>query len=177
MSEVKIIVDGMTLSYEGLFDAAELYKMIDQFFWEKGYDKREIQNMEKVEQTGKYIELELQPYKKLSDYAKVIIRIYIRMFDVKEVEVEKDGQQIRLNQGRLNLIFDGFLETDYEGRWESKPMYVFMRTVFDKFIYKTYTAKYESILTEEIHHLHSQIKSFLNLYRYTAPIEEKGWNA
>ncbi len=168
MSEVRIIVDGLSLNYEGLFNVKDFYMMIDRFFWEKGYDKREINNLEKVEPEGKYIELELQPYKKLSDYAKIIIRIFIRMFDIKEVEIEVDGKKVKVNQGRLEILLDGFLETDYEGRWESKPSFVFIRTVFDKFIFKTYVGKHEGLLESEVNQLKTQMKSFLNLYRYRA---------
>ncbi len=176
MSEVKLVIDGKTLEYEGLFDAQEMYKLIDHFFWQRGFDKREIHNLEKVRESGKYVELELQPYKKISDYAKIIVRMFIRMFDVKEVEVELDGQKVRLNQGRILIIFDGFLETDYENRWENKPIYIFIRTVFDKFIYKSYTDKFEGMLEDEVGQLVTQLKSFLNLYRHKVPQDEKFWN-
>ena len=166
MVEVKVVVDNLQLSYDGLLNINELYMLIDKFFKDHMYDKRETQNMEKIEPKGKYIEIELQPYRKMTDYVKFIIRIRINMFDVKEVEIEKDGQKIRMNNARVNMVFDGFLETDYEGRWEGKPTYVFIRTVFDKFIYKIYTERFEKQLSEDVHNLHAQIKSFLNLYRY-----------
>ena len=166
MVETKIVVDGLTLSYEGLFSATEFYMMIDRFFRDHMYDKRETQNLEKVEPQGKYIELELQPYRKMSDYIRFVIRMRLRMFNVTEVEIEKDGHKVKLNKGRVNMVFDGFLETDYEGRWEGKPSYVFIRTVFDKFIYKMYTQKFEAQLTEDVNTLYNQLKAFLNLYRY-----------
>jgi hypothetical protein len=166
MTETTIVVDGKTLSYEGLFSVKELYKMVDYFFKEKGYDKREIQNLEKVEKDHKYIEMELQPYKKITDYVKLLIRIRLRMFNIKEVEVEKDGKKLKLNKGKMAATFDGFILTDYEQRWEGKPMYQFVRTVFDKFIYKRYTSKFEDQVEGTVGDLYTQMKSFLNLYRY-----------
>lgn len=166
MVETKIVVDGLSLSYEGLFSATELYMMIDCFFRDHMYDKRETQNMEKVGPHGKYIELELQPYRKMSDYVRFVVRIRLKMFNVTEVEIEKDGHKVKLNKGKIDIVFDGFLETDYEGRWESKPSYVFIRTVFDKFIYKIYTEKFEGQLTEDVNTIYNQLKAFLNLYRY-----------
>ena len=166
MVETQIIVDGETIAYEGLFDAHELFMLIDSFFHEKHWDKREIQSLEKVEPQGKIVELELQPYKKITDYVRYVIRIFIRMRNITEVEIEKDGHKIRLNKGLVNITFDGFLETDYEGRWEAKPMYIFIRTIFDKFIYKVYTGRFEAELVDTVNMLKSQIKSYLNLARY-----------
>ena len=166
MVETQIIVDGLNLEYDGLFSARELYMLIDKFFKDHMYDKREVSNMEKVEAHGKFIEIEFQPYRKMSDYVKFIIRIKLSMRDVKEVEIEKDGHKLKVNKGKVRFIFDGFLETDYEGRWEGKPMYVFVRTVFNKFVYKVYTARFEEMLTQDVDTLYNEIKAFLNLYRY-----------
>lgn len=166
MSEQKIVVDHMKLNYKGLFDVRELYKVLDNFFKEKGYDKRELRNIEHVKPEGKYIELELLPFKKVSDYAKFVIRVEAIMNNIKEVDIEKDSHQMKLNQGEVTVIFDGIMETDYEHRWDTRPEYVFIRTIFDKFVYRIYTRQWESQLVRDVEHLHSIVKSFLNLYRY-----------
>jgi hypothetical protein len=140
--------------------------MIDEWFRWKGYDKRENKNIEIVKPEGKFIEIELEPWKKVTDYAKNVLKIRIQMFDVKEVEVEKDKTKLKLNQGRVQFVFDAFLETDYEARWEGKPIFYFIRTVFDKYFYKPFTAGFERGVKEDLVHLQSQIKSFLNLYKF-----------
>jgi len=166
MAEREKIIDELRLSYEGLFDVNELYLAIDKWFRDKGYDKRELKNIEYVKPEGKFIELRIMPWKKITDYAKIEIKIRMQMSDIKEVEVEKDNHKIKLNQGKIQMIFDGFLTTDYENKWEGKPTYVFLRTLFDKFIYKGYTAKFQSQVAEDVNHIHTTIKSFLNLYRF-----------
>ncbi|TAL56429.1 MAG: hypothetical protein EPN86_02610 [Nanoarchaeota archaeon] len=166
MVEQRIIVDHLRLSYEGLFNVTELYQSIDTFFREKGYDKHEKRNIEMNRPEGKYIEVELMPWKKITDYARHIIRIEMKMFNVKEVDVERNGRKVRMNSGRINIILDGYLQTDWENKWETKPMYFFIRTMFDKMLYKSYTNLYEGLLVENVNQLHVMIKSFLNLYRY-----------
>jgi hypothetical protein len=166
MPEREVVVDKLRLTYEGLFSVGELYKMIDEWFRWKGYDKRENKNIEVVKPEGKFIEIELEPWKKVTDYAKNVIKIRIQMNDIKEVEVEKDNTKLKLNQGRVHFVFDGFLETDYEARWEGKPIFYFIRTVFDKYFYKPFTAGFERGVKEDVMHLHGQIKAFLNLYRF-----------
>ena len=67
MVERDIVVDRMKIEYEGLFSARELYKLIDNWFFEKGYDKREKKSSESIKPAGKYIEMELEPWKKVTD--------------------------------------------------------------------------------------------------------------
>jgi hypothetical protein len=166
MPEREVIVDKMRLTYEGLFSVRELYKMIDEWFRWKGYDKRENKNIEVVKPDGKYIEIELEPWKKVTDYAKNVIKIRIQMNNIKDVEVEKDHTKLKLNQGKIQLVFDAFLETDYEARWEGQPVFYFIRTVFDKYFYKPFTAGFQKGVKEDVLHLHDQVKAFLNLYRF-----------
>lgn len=166
MAERDYIVDKLSLTYEGLFSVKDLYKMIDEWFRWKGYDKREKKNIEIINPEGKYIELVLEPWKKVTDYAKNVIGIRIQMFDIKEVEVEKDNTKIKLNQGKVHFVFDGILETDYEARWEGKPIFYFLRTVFDKYFYKPFTQGFQAGVAADVKDLHGQIKAFLNLYRF-----------
>jgi len=173
MSEREVVVDKMRLTYEGLFDVTELYKLIDRFLKEKGYDKRERKNIERVTPEGKFIEIEIEPWKKITDYAMNIIKLRMIMTDVKEVEIEKDNVKMKLNQGKIQMVFDGYIETDYENRWESKPLFFFLRTLFDKYFFKPYTSGFQKNVIDDINHLHLEIKSFLNLYRYVTP----GWTA
>lgn len=166
MVEKKIVVENVQLNYKGLFSVKDLYRVIDSFFKEKDWDKRETRNNEFVSPEGKYLELWLEPFRKVSDYAKLIIRIQIIIKDLKEVLVEKEGQKKKMNKGDVKFIIDGFLETDYENRWEGKPEYIFIRTLFDKFVYRRHTQEFEAQLVEEVEELKATLKSFLNLYRF-----------
>ena len=100
MVERETVIDKLRLTYEGLFVATDLYQMIDNWFRQKAYDKRENKNIEKVTPDGKYIEIELEPWKKITDYARIVIKIRLIMNDVKEIEMEKDGLKVRMNQGK-----------------------------------------------------------------------------
>ncbi len=166
LAERTVVIDKLRLTYEGLFSVLELYNLINNWLEQKNYDKREIKNVEVIKPEGKYIELELLPWKKYTDYVKSEIRFRILMSEVKEVEVEKDGVKVKLNQGRIQFVFDGYLTTDYENRWENKPTFFFIRTVWDKFVYKPFTVGYQNMVRSDVKDIHTQIKSSLNLYRY-----------
>ena len=173
MAERRLVVDHMKLSYEGLFNVHELYMLINRWLREKGFDKREVMNQEHVRPEGKYIELELQPWKKITDYARHIIKLNIKMLKVKDVVIEQEGKRHKLQKGIINMTFDGYLDTDYEDRWEQKPFYFFLRTLFDKFVYRTYSAEFEELLVENVTQLHQAIKSFLNLYQHSFGVQRR----
>lgn len=166
MVERRIVVEPMTVEYSGLFNVSELYKMIANWITEKSYLKHDMRNFEQVLETGKHIEYVAEPYKKITDYAKYVINITLTMENVKEVVVEKSGSKVRLNQGDVKVELSGFLELDYEHRWEKKPLFYFLRAIFDQFIFKVNTEKFEQGLAEEVNHLHTTTKAFLNLYRH-----------
>lgn len=167
MAERRIIVDNLKISYSGYFKATELYQLIDNWLREKGYDKREIRNQEHVTREGKYVELEIEPWKKITDYANTKIRVEMKLLNLTDVIVQKNSRKEKLNKGRVHIRFDAYLETDYEHRWESRPVYLFIRTIFDKFIYASYTHQFEGELAENVHELHDVVKGFLNLYKVT----------
>ncbi len=156
----------MTLSYEGLFDLHELYSLVNQWLKDKGFDLREQRNQEQVRPNGKFIEVEMLPWKRITDYARHVIRLNIKVLNMKDAVVEEDGKRMKLNKGTIRMVMDGYLDTDYEDRWESKPFYFFIRTLFDKFVYRTYSTQYEELLVENCLQLHSTMKAFLNLYQY-----------
>ncbi len=166
MSERRLVIDHMTLSYDGLFDLHELYSLINQWLKDKGFDLREQRNQEQVRPNGKFIEVEMLPWKRITDYARHVIRLNIKVLNMKDAVVEEDNKRVKLNKGTIRMVMDGYLDTDYEDRWESKPFYFFIRTLFDKFVYRTYSTQYEELLVENCLQLHSTMKAFLNLYQY-----------
>jgi len=166
MAERRIIIDNLVLQYEGLFNIKDMYLIIDKWLRQKAYDKFEKKNYQHELKDGTYVEIELEPWRKISDYAKIVQNIYIHCFNVKKVVVKKDGQDVQMNQGKVNIRFIGYLVTDYEGKWESKPVFYFLRAVMDKWVYRVSADKYEAFVAEDVKHLYQNIRAFLNLYRY-----------
>ncbi len=166
MSEKRLVIDQLGLNYSGVFSVSALYKKFIDWFHERGYEMFEKKNTEEITPTGRNIELELRPYKRVTSYAKNEIRIKVFITNVKEVVIDKDGTKNRLNQGDIEILFDGYVETDYENRWENKPYFYFFRALIDKYVWRIYTDKFETMIVTDVHHLHTKIKAFLNLYRY-----------
>ena len=167
MPERRQVVRGEKLKYSGFFSAKELWRLIDKWFAENGFaDRVELFHDEKVAKDHKDIQVKYQPYKKVSDYVKIEQRLIISIFNLVKKTITKDGHKINLDQADLTIQFDGYINTDYEGRWENRPEFFFLRTIMDKFIFKTYTGKYEAMIKTQIRELKNEIESYLNMHKY-----------
>jgi len=166
MTEKNIVVSGLTVGYEGLFNVLELYKILDDWQKKNNYDKTERESMEYVKPEGKYIELRIEPARKESDYVRFVISVHIVMENLKEAVVDTDGEKKKMHEGKVTMVFDAWLETDYEEAWSTRPNLYFLRLLIDKYIYKIYSDKFSGQLRGEVNELATQVKSFLNLYKY-----------
>lgn len=166
MAERRLIVDKERVTYEGLFSIKEVHDIIVSWIKEKGYWPVEKKHTEGVKGEGKHIDIEMWPYKKVTDYAKHIIVIRLMATDVKDVVVEIEGKKKKLNQGKLQIVFDAYLETDYESAWETKAIFYVVRTIFEKYVYTPFLSGFERNLKNDVNHLKSQIKGYLNLFQY-----------
>src|SRR3989344_777221 len=105
MVEREPIIENYRIQYEGLFSVGDLYSLIDEYFEEKGYDKREKKNIERVSKEGKFIEVEMEPWKKITDYAESVLKVRMQLTNITETIIEKDGVKVKMNQGKANILF------------------------------------------------------------------------
>lgn len=166
MVERKLLIDEESMDYEGLFNLIELYSIIDEFLKLKGYDKFEPLNEESVYPSGKDVHIIIRPMKWHTDYIRKVLKIEMQMHNIKEVETEVDKVKVKLNQGKIKILYSGYLETDWEGRWEQKPIYYLFRTLFDKYIYRKHTNDFEGEIISDLNELRDKMGAYLNLYRF-----------
>lgn len=166
MVEREPIVEKEKITFEGLFSLKDVIKLIEDWQSSKRYVPFERKAVESVRSHGKFIEYWFQPYRKPSDYVKYVIWIRLLGSDLKEKEVERDGHKLVLVEGKIQIIIDAFLETDWEKRWENKPLFYFLRSVWDKFIYAPFLSGSRQGVKDDAMHLKAQLKSYLNMQRF-----------
>jgi len=167
MAEQEIVVDKDRITYEGIFSVAELYRLIDEWLLDKDYTKRHPKHVESAKPEGKFVDVTLRPYKNLSDYANSDLTIQLQFSNIKDVTIEtSEGTKQKLNQGKVLVTISANLETDYEEKWESKPIFLFIRTIYDKYIYKPITGGFQKQIREDVEQLKDNISGYLNLHKY-----------
>ena len=167
MSEKRLVINHLKLSYEGIFDFAELLKVIGRSVEERGYKKHEKRFEEFVGPEGKNIFVELRPAKTKTEYYSLMIKIRMDLKNVKEITREVDGMPTHFQQGDIDMTFDAWTTTEYDQRWGMKPWFYFVKAVINKFVYKF--PMEESFIGEvatDTRYVRDQVKAHLSLYKY-----------
>ena len=154
------------IGYVGLFKYRDLFRTIDFWLRDKFFDKKEKGNAEYRYPDGtKQMTVLLEPWKKVTDYYKVSLRIEVLAKDMKEVDVEVNGKTQRLNQGSVTVILTGFLVLDYDNRMEKNAFLLFLRDLFHRYVYSYITKKYTEMVVDDLTDLENTIRSYLNTFQ------------
>lgn len=166
MAERDVIIDKSRTEYEGLFDLREFMNQIKALGNDKGYFTIEKRHVESITPEGKFIEFDIVLTKKFTDYARSDIVFWIQAANVKEKIVTVKKHKQRLLHGRLIVLVDGVLVTDYEKRWEVKPVFYVIRSIFERYVYSSLISKLKTQVTEDTNFMIDNLKSYLNLEKY-----------
>ena len=155
---MKKIVDRKKLNFEGVLNYPGLYKIIDEFFYEKGYERHEKKNKEFTVPQGREVDLELIFWKKFTDYYESRIKIRLKIFNLETI---KTGVQ----KGKLMMIVDGFMKTDYElvPKFEKNTGFFLLGRLYERFTFNKETKKFEKWIIEDVDHLFEVLEGYLNI--------------
>jgi hypothetical protein len=170
MGHVKFVVDRERIDFTGPFDGNDLLRMIQNFTFERGFDYVQDKDFEHNTKEGKQIEWQAAPYKKITDYVRYIIKIIIIGEDIKKIDIQKDGKKTKIEHGKLIVYLDGIIQYDYDDKWDERPLFQFIRTLYDKFIFKAYSERFEQRLAHDVNHLHDNLEKFFNMNKNYAVV-------
>lgn len=173
MGHVKIVVDHEKIDYSGPLNVNDLLRMIENFIWEKGFDKRQDKDFEQNTHHGKFIEWQISPWKIITDYVRYIIKVRVLGYDIVKTDFVFHDKKTKVDNGRIIIVIDGFIEYDVDSKWQDKPILHFLRVMYDHFIFKAYTERFEHMLVHDVNHLHDHIEKFFNLYRHYTVISKQ----
>jgi len=152
------------VKHKGIFDFAELYRILHEWLIDQGYDLNEKKYKEVVGARGtRELEIEWEALRKVSDYFRYLLEVKWHPIEMTDVEVEIEGVKKKMNKGQFEIEVKSTLIKDYEDRWASKPIIKFLRGLYDRYIIKDKIEQYETRLIGEMDEFVGQAKSFLAL--------------
>src|SRR3989344_4701847 len=164
MVEKKQVLYDLRTTYNGPFVVEDFYAEIDNWIREKGFEKEPKKKMEQVTKDGKKIELVIEAHRSLDDLHHSVVVLRALLDNVKEITIKKDGKKIRINNGDVFINIDGFIQAHVLGSfYQNKPIYYFMRSLIDKFVYNFWSFKHDGIVSGDCHDLFKRIRSFFQL--------------
>ena len=167
MVEKKQVLYDLRTTYNGPFVVEDFYAEVEKWIKEKGFEKEPKKKMEHVTKSGKNIEWVIEAHRHLDDLHHSVVVLRALMDNVKEAVIKKDNKKIRINNGDVFISIDGFIQSHIHGSfYQVKPIYYFVRTVIDKFIYQFWTFKWDGVVASDGHDLFKRIRAFFNVQKY-----------
>lgn len=166
MAELTTVARSVKISYEGLFDFADLMRTVKSFFNAHGFGWFESHHNEIVKESGKDIFIQADNRHEISDYARSRIMVHITVKNLTDVEIEKDGRKMIVNKGRVTFEFEAYVMTDYMGRFESKAWMYFYRAMMEKFLGVREMHRFRSLVRDDLDLLLKEIHGYLNTKTY-----------
>lgn len=164
MAEIQTIVPKTKIAFEGIFSIKELRDLVMDWIFAKAYVPIESKAQQVVKKDAKFFEYKLAPYKKLSDYAKCVVKIVISASNCKDVVVTVAGKKRKMQEGKVLVMVEGLLETDYEAKWEVPWLYA-IRVIAEKYIIAPFISHHSSYVASETGQVISQIRGYFNLQK------------
>ena len=147
----------------GYWQYTEIYDMLFNWLKDNDYKLKEELYNEKLQSNGKELIIKWAADRKVTDYFKYLIKLDWHILGMKDAEVEIDGKKISTNKGEIGIDFAATIVKDYEKRWEDKPLWKFLRSVYEKYIIRKTIDEYEDDLEDEVKELISDFKAFLRI--------------
>lgn len=166
MSEVEFVSKKIKIGFEGVFSLKDLYRTIDKYFFRFACDKKEVQSTEATKKDGKTIHIKTEYDRKFNDYVREYHEIKINCKGVKPVDIKKGNKKMRLNKGYVEVVLDSYVKSDYETRWEGKPLYYLFRIIWHKYVWPSMLSEFKGQTKHTDVQFIAEVKAFLNLGKY-----------
>ena len=82
---------------------------------------------------------------------------------MKDAEVEIEGKKVKTNKGEVEIVFKANIIKDYEKRWEDKPLWKFLRGIYEKYIIRETIDEFEDDLEDDVKDMIKDLKAFLRI--------------
>ncbi len=161
MSNIDYIVSKLKLTHKGKFDLSEFYKTLNKWFDVNGYSLLEKDYKDVLKPGTKDFSIRWESMKEVDDYTKFNINLTLTGSDIEKLDSKKG----KIQSGEIKIVFESYLETDYEEKWE-RPVAKFIRGIYDKFIHTSSSSKYEKGLKEQTYDIFNKAKSFLGQEKF-----------
>jgi len=148
------------VKYVGIVDFDALYKMMTQWFIERDYDFYEGMYKDKPPE----LELDWVAKRKVNDFYQYKFEIYFHLWDIREVDVIKDGVKKKMIETRMMIQFSPILRIDWQDRWTGNW---FIKTMFkfytENVIKREIELKYADTLWYHFYNLQGKVKDCLGM--------------
>ncbi len=166
MVEKKLVVDGLRFTYSGSFGIMEFFNELNNWVDENGFEIEIKKKMQHVYEDHKMMDYIFELWKPASSFARHTVRVRAMFKDVEDFQIQRGEFLRNLQKGHVLVIIDGFVELDVHRRWQQKPLYVFTRTLFEKYVWKWQLGRYDGPLANYSYGIYNRLHGYFKKYKY-----------
>jgi len=132
------------IKHRGFFDYSKLLQAIRQWYVDEEFDSFNIGGYKQKfpTPTGTEHEVELGGTKKLSDYVKMEVEIFMRVYNMRDIEIIQDGKKMKLQDGQVQIEVRPGYDLDWQKRFSGAGRFKNFVKALDEF-YRRYIIKYK----------------------------------
>lgn len=154
----------LRIRYTGLFDYDGLYILIAEWMKARRYWFTEGSYKHKVASAlGAEQEIEFNGTRRVTNYATHTIDVMMHLWDMTEVEVERNGVKKKLMNARMEITIRGALGLDFEGSFKGKFWEKVRNFFYQYVLFPEISGIYYDQLYYRMVKLHATIKDFLDM--------------
>ncbi|MBI4450407.1 hypothetical protein HY642_00395 [Candidatus Woesearchaeota archaeon] len=151
-----------TIKYLGPFDLQKLLKTGRDWLDERLYDFEEPTYKHKVGGEGAEVEVEWLGKLKVNVYVKNYIEVRFHIRDMKDVEVVRNGEKLKMQYGRVLIESKGRIELDWGERFKGNKFLIALQDFYHNYIIKrTIFVKWWDNLYYQIYELNRVLREQL----------------
>ncbi len=120
----------MYLKHRGLFNHSKFIKAIQDWYIGNGYKF----HAPKFKLKASEAEYEMRGEREVNEYVKFGIYVHIWIRDLVDVEVVKDGEKVKMQDGYIQLDLVGDYELDYQKRFGGSRFMQWLQDFYHKYV-------------------------------------------
>jgi hypothetical protein len=172
-------VGKISVKVEQPFHFKNLYQYMHLWLVENGFesadgdgDKWETFYLEKIGQVKEYwVEWDMVKNIHKNKYYNYKLNVKMHLLGMKKIEVMQEGHKVKLDHGEIEIIIDGKIQTDLEGKWKKHWFLKNFKKVYDERIFKEeFMGMHEVNLYRLMYEFQGMIKKYMAIRCY-APVE------
>ena len=167
MQEFPLFPSPLKIRYKGVFDFEGVYNTIYHWFRDRQFRFHEQRFKTKAHTAlGNEFKLNLWAEREDSEYYKYYAKMFLHLWESKEIPVIIDGKQVMRMKGRMHIDIEGSVITDWQKRYHSDVN--FLHKMMENFLNKTVLKydidmKHVDVFDKELHRLEHEIKKVLKM--------------
>ena len=116
-----------------------------------------------MEGDGKNVDIQWTGIKKVTDYFKFEVKVVFRIIALTNVEISQNNAKVKTNKGSVEVSVKGTLIRDWQGKFETKALKKFLRSIYEKWVIPSRIEQFEEKLIGDCDEFLSQSKAYLDL--------------